>query len=67
MAPKNERAWLSPAELAEQYDISTRTAVRWVPVYGLGRKIGGRWRIDPDRARQCLALTTGASNDQRHR
>lgn len=65
MAPQKERAWLSALELAQQEDVSTRTAVRWISAHGLGRKVGGRWRADLARVKAFTTLTTGATDDQR--
>ena len=39
--------WLEPSDLARRYGVSHNTALRWIWRYGLGVKVGGRWRIDP--------------------
>ena len=41
-----DRAWLTPLEAAERAEVSTDTIGRWARVYRIGRKIGGRLRID---------------------
>lgn len=43
-------------ELASQNGapISRQTVINWVSEYDLGRKIGGRWRVDKNRLMNFL-------------
>ena len=41
--------YLTPKELAFEYDVSETTVIRWCRTgYLPSIKVGGRWRIDPD-------------------
>jgi len=39
--------WLEPNDLAHRFGVSHNTVLRWIWRYGIGIKVGGRWRIDP--------------------
>lgn len=46
-ATRRPRAWLSPGEAAAEADVAPATVRAWCArLPGLGRKIGGRWRLD---------------------
>ncbi len=59
MSAPNETPWLSAPELALHANISETTARRWIRRYGLGRKIGGRWRADPTQVMQFIEKGDG--------
>ena len=40
--------WIGSREASRRADVNLRTMVDWAGRYNLGRKIGGRWRIDPE-------------------
>jgi hypothetical protein len=47
---------LSAAALARRHGIPTTTLYRWFAQYpGLGIKVAGRWRVDPDALNRLLA------------
>ena len=42
-------SYLTPKQLAFEYDVSETTVIRWCRSgYLPSIKVGGRWRIDPD-------------------
>lgn len=49
-------------DLANDARVSENTARRWLEQYQLGRKLGGRWRPDPDR---CAAFLRGERAEAR--
>lgn len=40
-------SFITIREAARLARISPRTMQRWASRYGLGRRVGGQWRIDP--------------------
>lgn len=47
--------WVPTTTAAQDAEVNERTILNWVrrdPT--LGRKIGGRWRVDPDRLQRIL-------------
>lgn len=48
------RDWLTVAEAAERADVSQNTVKNWVMTYGIGIKVGGRFRIQPDKLDDVL-------------
>lgn len=54
MASPDEKSCLSAPDLARRGGIAETTARRWIRRYGLGRKVGGRWRADPAQVAQFL-------------
>jgi len=47
--------WVPTTVAAREAQVNERTILNWVrrdPT--LGRKIGGRWRVDPDRLQRIL-------------
>ena len=43
------RTYLTPAKAGRAADVTARCILLWIRKYpGLGRKVGGRWRVDPD-------------------
>lgn len=46
--------YLKPREAADEAEVTTVTIRAWCRRYGIGRRVGGRWRIDPERFRQVL-------------
>jgi hypothetical protein len=53
-ASKEKKPWITAPEQAQRANVSAMTARTWIEKYHLGRKIGGRWRADPDKAREFL-------------
>ena len=48
-------AYLTTATAAHQADVHCNTILCWIEKYpGLARKVGGRWRLDPDRLQRIL-------------
>jgi len=46
---KPMKSYLTPKQLAFEYDVSETTVIRWCRTgYFPSIKVGGRWRIDPD-------------------
>lgn len=37
---------VTPRTIAKQFGVTTSTARNWCKKYGIGLKVGGRWRID---------------------
>lgn len=50
----SHRDWLTVAEAAERADVSQNTVKNWVMTYGIGIKVGGRFRIQPDKLDDVL-------------
>jgi hypothetical protein len=48
------RSFLTVAEAALIAETPRRTMAHWVHRYGLGRLVGGRLRVDPERLRRFL-------------
>ena len=42
-----ERDFLTTREAAEKACVSIQVITGWCERYGIGIKVGGRWRIDP--------------------
>lgn len=43
-----KRTWLTIPEAAAHASVSQSTVLRWCRLYSLlGRRVGGRWRLDP--------------------
>src|SRR5262249_46372285 len=54
--PPNPRALtISTSEAAERCGRSTDTIQRWCACDGIGVKVGGRWRVYPDRLHSLFA------------
>jgi hypothetical protein len=50
--------WISVPIAAEKAEVTPSTIIAWCQRYGIGRKVGGRWRVD----REALAaLLSGQS------
>lgn len=47
-------SYLTPREAADEAEVTSVTIRAWCHRYGIGRQIGGRWRIDPIRFRWML-------------
>ena len=39
----------TPKRAAARAGVTPKTIIEWASRYGLGNKVGGRWRIDLDR------------------
>jgi len=50
--------WITAPIAAEWAEVAPSTVILWCQKYGIGRKVGGRWRIDP---RALAALLAGNS------
>jgi len=47
-AASPKRTWLTIPEAAFHAGVSQSTILRWCRLYSLlGRRVGGRWRLDP--------------------
>src|SRR4051794_5659618 len=44
---KKERDWLTVPEACDIAGVSANTIKTWATVYGIGLKVGGRFRINP--------------------
>jgi hypothetical protein len=53
--------WITAPELARWANVCPMTARTWIERYRLGRKVGGRWRADVDKAREFLAPDASAA------
>lgn len=54
--------WVPVSVAADEAQVHPRTVLNWLgrdP--SLGRKIGGRWRVDPDRLQRILEGTAPLS------
>lgn len=51
-------SWLPVPIAAEKAEVTPSTIVAWCQRYGIGRKVGGRWRVDRD---ALAALLSGDS------
>jgi hypothetical protein len=47
--------WVPVATAAQTADVQPSTVIAWCRRYGIGRKVGGRWRVDPDALAAILA------------
>ncbi len=52
--PYPQRRWWTAPEFAQRASSPDSTARRWIQLYGLGRKVGGRWRVDPAAAARFI-------------
>ncbi len=41
------RDWISATEAARKADVGRNCITDWCGRYGLGKKVAGRWRVDP--------------------
>src|SRR5215204_4129066 len=53
--PEEKKPWITASELARWADVSPMTARTWIQTYKLGRRFGGRWRVDEAITREFLA------------
>jgi hypothetical protein len=52
----NKRSWLSTPEAAWASGVTERTIRNWVKLHAeLGKRVGGRWRIDCKALRRVLS------------
>lgn len=49
------KPWVSVPIAAEKAEVTPSTIVAWCRRYGIGRKIGGRYRVDCDALAALLA------------
>ncbi len=49
------RSWISVPVAAQKAEVTSSTIILWVQRYGIGRKVAGRYRIDPDALAKLLA------------
>jgi hypothetical protein len=58
--------FITPLEAAKRASIAAPSTIRyWCERYGIGRKVAGRWRIDPDRL-NALLRGEGVHHDPEH-
>lgn len=60
--------YLRSREAADEAEVTTVTIRAWCHRYGIGKRVGGRWRIDPERFRHVLngALDKIEDHGERH-
>ena len=46
--------YISTKEAAEQAEVTEPTMINWCRRYGIGIKVGGRWRVDPVQLKRML-------------
>ena len=46
-AKKKERDWITVPEACDRAGVTSTTIKVWAAVYGIGVKVGGRYRINP--------------------
>jgi hypothetical protein len=62
MRPAQEHLpWITAPELERWANVSPMTASTGIERYRLGRKVGGRWRADVEKAREFLAVSASAA------
>ena len=49
------RSWISVPVAAQNAEVTPSTVIQWCQRYGIGRKVAGRYRIDPDALARLLA------------
>ncbi len=49
------QGWITAAEAARRAEVTTACIADWVRRYGIGRKVAGRFRIDPEALDRFLA------------
>ncbi len=49
---------------ARRADVTTVTVITWCEHYGIGKKIGGRWRVDPEKLQKLLEGYNGRANSK---
>lgn len=59
IAPHEKRvgttlSYITPRAAAAEAEVTTMTIRTWCQKYGVGKRVGGRWRIDPERFRKVL-------------
>jgi excisionase family DNA binding protein len=45
---KSSRTWITPKEAAKRAQVSKMTVYRWIETYGIGWRVAGRFRVDPE-------------------
>ena len=52
------RSWISVPVAAQKAEVTSSTIILWCQRYGIGRKVAGRYRIDPDALARLLTGDT---------
>ena len=50
-----DTGWITPSQAAQRAEVTPESVIRWCGRYRLGRKVAGRWRIDPAALERFLA------------
>ena len=50
-----QTSWITPSQAAQRAEVTPESVIRWCERYSLGRKVAGRWRIDPAALERFLA------------
>lgn len=56
MEPENKN-YMHIATVMRRAQVSRTTAISWCKKYNIGIKIGGRWRVDPDKFEELMKGT----------
>ena len=51
---KMDKTYIGVPEAAEKADVSTMTIRNWIKDFGIGIKIGGRWKVDANALQDIL-------------
>lgn len=54
-----ESMWTTPQRAAGIAGVTPMTIVRWCSQYGIGHKVGGRWRVSLEGLEQLLVPAAG--------
>lgn len=52
MTEKND--YITPEEASVIAEVSSATIRTWCDIYGIGIKVGGRWKVFPDRLEKFM-------------
>lgn len=55
--------WITPTKAAELARVTRESVSRWCERYGIGRKVAGRWRVDPAALERMLNGTPVSVGD----
>ena len=55
--------WITPSQAAVRAQVTPECVARWCLCYGIGRKVAGRWRVDPAALDRLLAGALACGGD----
>lgn len=62
--PNTTKHFLSTSIAIKRAEVSLPTIIKWCRKYKIGVKVGGSWRIDPEKLERFLTGEVGRNNDK---